>query len=175
MGFALPASRIAELRSHLDFYARERLTLADFEPALEVDGEIALSQVNPEFYQALRKLEPFGMGNPEPIFSARNVRLCQPPRLIKEKHAKLKLAATGNGEASGGNSSWRRAITYDAMAWRMGERVQQEQLLPGDLLDVAFTIGHNDHPEYGGLELTLCDFTRTKPANQENVNSARAT
>jgi len=23
--------------------------------------------------------------------------------------------------------------------------------------------------------LTLCDFTRTKPANQENVNSARAT
>jgi single-stranded-DNA-specific exonuclease len=175
VGFALPASRIAELRSHLDFYARERLTLADFEPALEVDGEIALSQVNPEFYQALRKLEPFGMGNPEPIFSARNVRLCQPPRLIKEKHAKLKLAATGNGEASGGNSSWRRAITYDAMAWRMGERVQQEQLLPGDLLDVAFTIGHNDHPEYGGLELTLCDFTRTKPANQENVNSARAT
>jgi hypothetical protein len=31
-------------------------------------------------------------------------------------------------------------------------------LLAGDAIDIAFTIGHNDHPEYGGLELTLCDF-----------------
>jgi single-stranded-DNA-specific exonuclease len=160
VGFALPASRITELRAHLDAYARERLTAADFEPALELDGEIPLEQVNPEFYQALHRLEPFGMGNPEPMFAARNVRLCQPPRLIKEKHAKLKLAASGNGESSGGNSNWRRAVTYDAMAWRMADRTQQEQLLPGDILDVAFTIGHNDHPEYGGLELTLCDFER---------------
>ena len=30
--------------------------------------------------------------------------------------------------------------------------------LAGDTLDIAFTIGHNDHPEYGGLELSLRDF-----------------
>ena len=162
VGFALPASRIAELRAHLDAYARQRLTSADFEPALEVDGEIALEQVNPEFYEALRRLEPFGMGNPEPIFAARKVRLAQPPRFIKEKHARLKLSAVGNG--AGAKSNWQRAITYDAMAWRMAERAQQGQLLPGDILDVAFTIGHNDHPEYGGLELTLCDFSRVEPS-----------
>lgn len=164
VGFALPAARISELRSRLDAYAHERLTPADFEPALEIDGEIALEQVNPEFYQALCRLEPFGMGNPEPIFTARKVRLTQPPRLIKDKHAKLKLSAGMNGD-SAGRSNWRRTITYDAMAWRMCERVQQEQLLPGDILDVAFTIGHNDHPEYGGLELTLCDFERVKPSD----------
>ena len=27
-----------------------------------------------------------------------------------------------------------------------------------DAIDVAFTIGNNDHPEYGGLELSLRDF-----------------
>src|SRR5437868_11275134 len=37
VGFSLPSSRIAELRSHLDLYARAHLTPADFEPALTVD------------------------------------------------------------------------------------------------------------------------------------------
>jgi hypothetical protein len=30
--------------------------------------------------------------------------------------------------------------------------------LAGDSIDIAFTVGHNDHPEYGGLELSLRDF-----------------
>ena len=45
----------------------------------------------------------------------------------------------------------------------MAERLQQTPLLAGDSLDIAFTIGHNDHPEYGGLELSLRDF-RAVPA-----------
>jgi hypothetical protein len=31
-------------------------------------------------------------------------------------------------------------------------------LLAGDAIDIAFTIGHNDHPDFGGLELSLRDF-----------------
>jgi hypothetical protein len=46
------------------------------------------------------------------------------------------------------------------MGWRMAERVNQEQILQGDELDIAFTISHNDHPDFGGLELTLRDFKR---------------
>ena len=42
----------------------------------------------------------------------------------------------------------------------MAERLQQSPLLAGDAIDIAFTIGHNDHPEYGGLELSLRDFKR---------------
>ena len=43
----------------------------------------------------------------------------------------------------------------------MAERCQQAGLLPGDTLDIAFTIENNDHPEYGGLELSLRDFAQT--------------
>ena len=32
----------------------------------------------------------------------------------------------------------------------MAERFQQSPLLAGDTIDIAFTSGHNDHPEYGG-------------------------
>ena len=57
-----------------------------------------------------------------------------------------------------------RSITYDAMGWRMAERATNAQLLPGDTLDVAFSVSNNDHAEFGGLELTLCDFVPTKAA-----------
>ncbi len=168
MGFALPSANVAGLRSHLDLYARERLTLADFEPSLRYDAELGLDQVTPEFFQALSALEPFGMGNPEPVFVAHGVRLLAPPKMIKDKHVKLRVAAaSNNGQA--GASGWRKAISFDALGWHLGERAQASQLLPGDHLAIAFSLDHNDHPEYGGLELSLRDFQ-----SQETAEAASA-
>ncbi len=93
VGFSLPSERVPELRAHLEAYARQRLTAADFEPVLDLDGELDLEQVTPDLFRALERLEPFGHGNPEPVFSARAVRLMAPPRILKDKHVKLKLAA----------------------------------------------------------------------------------
>jgi hypothetical protein len=197
---------VPELRAHLDQYARLRLTPADFEPVLDLDAEINLDQVTPELFQALERLEPFGQGNPEPIFAASRVRLMAPPKILKDKHVKLKLApavarvslasepAEGLAESAilatprchpdsteirrsdlraaidnrelradtreprTERSNWRQNITFDALGWHMAERLQAAKLLAGDTLDIAFTIGHNDHPEYGGLELSLRDF-----------------
>jgi len=176
VGFALPSSRVAELRSQLDTYAKAHLTLADFDPSLSLDAELPLDEITPEFFAALRRLEPFGMGNREPIFSARGVRLLQPPRILKDKHIKVKLAAASkNGEANsaaGKGERWRRSITYNAMGWRLAERAQQQQLLPGDALDIAFTVGYNDHPDFGGLELTLCDFVRSDSSEKDAAAKA---
>jgi hypothetical protein len=44
------------------------------------------------------------------------------------------------------------------MGWRQAEQMSQAKLLAGDLLDIAFTLDRNDHPEFGGIELTLRDF-----------------
>jgi single-stranded-DNA-specific exonuclease len=196
-GFALPAPNIAELRAHLDAHARARLTPADFDPVLDLDAELNLSQITPQLFHALRLLEPYGVGNPEPVFSAR-AELTAPPRILKEKHIKLKLRVVAKKKEIEGRSSEespeltaaailatpnchpdgaaiRRSEKFaavaelrtenhglrtvlDALGWRMAERIEQSPLLAGDTLDVAFTIGHNDHPEYGGLELTLRDF-----------------
>ena len=175
VGFSLPAGRLADLRSHLDTYARQRLTVADFEPVLDLDAEISFDQVTPELLQALRRMEPFGHGNPEPVFAANSVRLMAPPRVLKDKHVKLKLAATaGNREARTEHSNWRRAVSFDALACHMAERLEQERLLAGDSLDVAFTVGHNDHPEFGGLELTICDFKSKTAKIGQNADKAQA-
>jgi single-stranded-DNA-specific exonuclease len=161
-GFAMPSANVAELRTRLDAFARSRLTLADFDPVLDIDAELNLGEVTPELFRALELLEPYGVGNPEPIFSARKVQLIAPPRIIKEKHVKLKLRAgqtdIAPADSVNGKSTNGLRVTFDALAWNMAERIAQTPLLAGDTLDIAFTIGHNDHPEYGGLELTLRDF-----------------
>jgi len=65
---------------------------------------------------------------------------------------------TENRKLRAGKGNWRQNITFDALAWHMAERLETAKLLAGDTLDIAFTVGHNDHPEYGGLELSLRDF-----------------
>ena len=199
-GFAMPAANVPELRARLDAFARSRLTLADFEPRLELDDELPLEQITPALFEALQRLEPYGVGNPEPVFAARGVRLTAPPRILKDKHVKLKVrageaaldsgseseelteaailatpcchpdsaairrsereVATGSGAISkpGFEMRSKLKITFDALGWHMAERLQQTPLLAGDAIDIAFSIGHNDHPEYGGLELSLRDF-----------------
>ena len=153
VGFALPSDRIPELRASVDAYARTQLTAADFEPILRIDGELTLDQVTAELFNAVKQLDPFGMGNPEPVFAVRNARLLLPPRLLKEAHVKLKLApAQKTGKFVPG---------FEAVGWRMAERLAQQQLLAGDTVDVAFTLDHNDHPEFGGLQLCLNDFVKT--------------
>jgi len=158
VGFSLPSNRVAELRAHLDEYARARLTLADFEPVLQYDAELPLDQITPQLFPLLQQLEPFGSRNPEPVFVASGVRLLAPARVMKEKHIKLKLTESRELGANGGRSS-----AWNVLGWRMAERWQQEQLLPGDTLDIAFTLEHNDHPDFGGLELSLRDFKRNQP------------
>jgi single-stranded-DNA-specific exonuclease len=100
------------------------------------------------------------MQNPQPLFAARSVRLLQPPRIMKEKHLKLKVGMNPIQDHGASRFNWRHAITYDATGWRMAERATPEQLLAGDVLDIAFNVGQNEHPEFGGLELNLCDFKK---------------
>jgi single-stranded-DNA-specific exonuclease len=188
VGFALPGANVPKLRDHLDAYARARLTLADFEPQLEFDRELSLREITPELHQALLLLEPFGMENREPVFAARAVRLMAPPQAVKDKHVRLRLAA-GLDESlkqgpmqdftarcdpdaaaipkpkgslsSSSASSWRDNLAFKAMGWGLKESCDRLQLLAGDKLDIAYSLGMNDHPEFGGLELTLRDVVRT--------------
>jgi single-stranded-DNA-specific exonuclease len=157
VGCALPTENIPKLRAHLDEYARRLLTPEDFIPELEYDAEVSLDEIKHDFWLALQKLEPFGIGNQTPTFVARDARLIQPARIMKEKHLKLR-AVPANPDANGG--CFQRA--QDVLGWRMAERAAQDPLLAGDVLDLAFTVDYNEHPDFGGVQLSLVDFTRVK-------------
>jgi single-stranded-DNA-specific exonuclease len=57
--------------------------------------------------------------------------------------------------------SWRDNIAFQAMGWGLKESSDRLQLLAGDRMDIAYSLGMNDHPEFGGLELILRDVART--------------
>jgi single-stranded-DNA-specific exonuclease len=192
VGFALPSVNLEKLRQHLDRFARARLTPADFEPQLEFDRELPLAEITPELYQALVLLEPFGMENREPVFAARGVRLMAPPQAVKDRHVRLRVGTAGvvmagvvtglrpvlagqspattqtsstqtsSTQASSTQSFGRGNIAFKAMGWGMKESCDRLQLLAGDSLDIAYSLGMNDHPEFGGLELTLRDVVRAR-------------
>lgn len=151
VGFSLPCDRISELRERLDGYARERLTPEDLVPILEAESEIGLSGITPELIRAIRRMEPFGVGNREPVFVCCNTRVLLPPKVLKDKHAKLRVEQV-NG----------RPVRFDAMAWRMAERISAEGILANDNIDLAFALDENTHPEFGGIELRVCDFRRSQ-------------
>ena len=166
IGCALPAERIPELRARLDGHARRCLTPDDFVPVLEYDAEIGLDEVSHDFWLALQKLEPFGTGNPVPVFVVRNSKLVQPARTLKEKHIKLRVVSGDDVD----NKRFQRA--REVLGWRMAERVSQESLVAGDILDLAFTLDYNQHPDFGGVQLNLVDFTRSVAAPAMAAGSA---
>jgi single-stranded-DNA-specific exonuclease len=156
VGFAMPCKDVPALKQRLNAYAQAILKPQDLLPELSIDAEILLSSVTPELLNNLGQLEPFGHGNREPVFSSCGVSLLLPPRILKEKHIKLRVSQRlPNAKAS---------FNYEAVGWRMAERAQAAGLQPGDNLDVAYKIGLNFHPDFGGLELTLEDFRRSVPA-----------
>jgi single-stranded-DNA-specific exonuclease len=156
VGFAMPSKDVPDLKKRLNIYAQAMLKPEDLLPELSIDAEIPLSSVTPELLDDLGRLEPFGHGNREPVFSSSSVSLLMPPRILKEKHIKLRVSQrTPNAKAS---------FNYEAVGWRMADRVQAEVFQAGDSLDVAYKIGLNFHPEFGGLELTLEDFRKSVSA-----------
>jgi single-stranded-DNA-specific exonuclease len=156
VGFALPSQAVPLLKQRLNDYAQARLTLDDLLPQISIEAEIPLSFVTPDLLRNLGRLEPFGQGNPEPVFCSHGVNLLLPPKILKDKHIKLRV----NQRLADSKASF----NYEAVGWRMAERLQAEALQPGDNLDVAFTVGMNSHPDFGGLELTLEDYRKSVPA-----------
>lgn len=156
VGFSLPSGRLDELKQRLNSFAELRLTREDLVPEVAIDAEVTLASVIPKLQESISALEPFGQGNPEPVFSARGVTLLVPPQTVNEKHLKMRVKQ----QLSNGKSSF----SYDAMGWRMAARLQNEAYQIGDHLDVAFRITVNEHPEFGGLELTLVDFKKSMAA-----------
>jgi single-stranded-DNA-specific exonuclease len=71
-----------------------------------------------------------------------------------------------NAHSSSSSSSWRDNVSFKAMGWGLKESCDRQQLLAGDRIDIAYSLGMNDHPEFGGLELTLRDVVRGRPTEQ---------
>jgi single-stranded-DNA-specific exonuclease len=159
IGFSLPAAALPELKRRLRLYAEEHLPSGEPEHTLHIHAELPLDRITPVLAGWLRKLEPLGHGNPEPVFVARNARLLTAPRIMKERHIRLELAQEAvNGPPDSRTQDPVRAgssSSIRAVGWQLAERVAALGLTQGSLIDIAYRIRENDHPAYGGIEVEI--------------------
>lgn len=106
--------------------ARQFLSDELLQPCLRLDHELTFSELNGDFLQWHEMLQPFGNGNPAPLFFAREVEPVAPPRVVKDKHLSLRLRQ-GNYQ--------RRAIYFDSA----------EAALPPAPWDIAFRIRADEY------------------------------
>ncbi|MCL6621499.1 MAG: single-stranded-DNA-specific exonuclease RecJ [Syntrophobacterales bacterium] len=90
-GFLIPEEHLTALQAGLEAAFEEQVGREPPPPALEVDAEVALPELDEEFFAHLELLRPFGPGNPEPVLVSRQVR-CLGAKVVNDRHLKLKLA-----------------------------------------------------------------------------------
>lgn len=159
VGFALPAERLPELKRRLCAHAEIHLAEREPERLLHIHAELPLDRITPVLAGWLRKLEPLGHGNPEPLFLARNARLVAAPRIMKARHLALQLVQDSNSASHEPSTSLPVSAAPQsairAVGWNLAERAMELHLEQGSQVDVAYRIRENDHPDFGGLEIEM--------------------
>ncbi len=154
-GFALPSLRVPELRSRLEEFTAREGALPESDPRIPCDAPIRFADLTPAFFQAYERFEPFGNGNPEPVFFAENIRLAAPPRVIAERHLGLQLEEPAS-RCRFRATAWSRRTDWVA-------RAREEGWTQGTTFDLACRLRRNWHPEFGGWELEILETQTPSP------------
>ena len=110
-GLSIKRGRIAEFRRRLNEHAASCLTEDDLIPSLSIDAELTAKDLGFQLAQDLGALEPFGAGNPRPVFMTRGWRVMNEPQILKEQHLKLRVAGEDNRP-------------FEAIWWRGVEEIE---------------------------------------------------
>ena len=96
-GVTVSAKNLTAFAERMDSIAREQLGPEPALPLLELEGEVSLAELSRPVVEEMQRLEPFGAGNPDPLFSARDIRLAGNPQLVGSRRNHLSfLARQGN-------------------------------------------------------------------------------
>ncbi|MDQ6737617.1 MAG: single-stranded-DNA-specific exonuclease RecJ [Gemmatimonadota bacterium] len=142
-GVTVAVSQLDAFRHRFDQVARSHLTVDDLAPVLRIDAEIELDRATLDMDVMLRHFEPYGVGNPAPVFAARNVVALAAPRLIGKDGIKLTLLG-GSG------------TQIDAIGWGMAPLAAS--ISAGAALDVAFRLERDEYQGVSRLQARLADI-----------------
>ncbi len=158
-GLSLPKENIEVLRERLNDNCD--LSEEDFVPVLHIDMELPFAYADKELVKDMEKLEPFGNGNPKPVFARKNVKLLRGSLIGKNKNF-------GKYRVTDGSSEMDMMYFGDLEKWHdfLRERYGQDKvdaLYNGIRIDdpmsisVAYYPGINDYN--GSMQIVMNDFT----------------
>ena len=145
-GFTVRAERVAALQERLEQLAMQWLGDGGAARLVEPEALLSLERIDRDFFAQLRRLEPFGIGHPAPLFWSCGCAV-ESARLLRGGHLQLELRQQGR--------------TIRAMAWRW-----QGEELPRGLIDVAY---HLRLDQWQGRERLQLDLVALRPRTGEEV------
>lgn len=74
-GVSMPEENVEKFRRYLNEHCD--LSAEDFEEKILIDVPMPMSYVTTDFVKQLSVLEPFGNGNPKPVFAQKNLHICK--------------------------------------------------------------------------------------------------
>lgn len=169
-GFTVETTKLALLEKNLKKRAKESLGEEMLKRSIKIDLELPGSLISQELYDAIQKLQPFGMKNPEPTFLTRNF-VIEDMRLVGNGGKHLKMRFTIDDPPAIASKALRAGLrlTIEGIAFGMGEG---NSFKIGDRVDVVYTLSENEWPARrsfgeGGngnkkIELKIKDIRKSK-------------
>jgi len=154
-GFTMPAANLEKLRDGLrEFADRENILPSHIMPLINIDVRVDLSDISMTLLQQCDRLQPCGLGNPDPVFYSENVRVISQQTRGKDKvkHLSLELD-TGNGKIK-------------AIAWRWGEYCP----VP-NYIDIAYKLRANQWQDTTSVELEVVGIREASNMENSRENS----
>ncbi|MBQ6164202.1 MAG: single-stranded-DNA-specific exonuclease RecJ [Clostridia bacterium] len=124
-GLGLKTENIPLLRKKINEYAESHVPA---HPTMKISCKLNPAAINIDFLDALEALEPFGMGNKEPIFALCGTTVAEIRPVSSGKHCRVTL----------------RKNTAELAAMMFGSAPDSLSFAVGDRIDVAVLISRNE-------------------------------
>ncbi|HET8861009.1 single-stranded-DNA-specific exonuclease RecJ [Marivirga sp.] len=143
-GLTLSIDKIPDFSAAFEQIVKTNITEDQLIPKVKIDSYISLDQITDKFYAILSQMDPFGPGNMQPVFAAKDLTIIGEPLILKEKHLKLSVKD--------------KAGTQKLSAIGFGMAEYKDLLTNSNTFELAFTIQENHFNGVKSLQLYLKDI-----------------
>ena len=146
-GMSIRTENIVDFAAQMNHLAGVALSDEDILPTLEVAVELSPAEISSDLLNQVAAMEPFGNGNPEPLFVSRSVPVMEVMRMGNEKqHLRLTLRADGLNGRDSVQSPW----------FFRGELAEMLETVPS--LDICYKPQFNDWNGRRSIQFLLEDI-----------------
>ncbi len=128
-GFTVARQNLGQAAQRLEAYATERLGTIDLTPTVEIDVTASLAELTKDAQEWLATLEPFGKGNPRPVFASTGVRVLEAQYMgYSQQHLRLRVEQDDvemTALAFGQGSAWGQGMKRVDLAYTLMEDTRQ--------------------------------------------------
>ncbi|EKD56783.1 MAG: hypothetical protein ACD_58C00093G0006 [uncultured bacterium] len=149
-GLTIKEKDFTKLSTKLYKIAQDEISDEDLLPPIKIDAEVAPPQVNQRLLEQIKKFEPFGMGNPRPVFMSKRLAISDLQLVGKNgKHLKIKLKTKNE-----------KLKIIDGIIFNCAEYIKD--LKKSDVCDIVYSIEENEWNGNKSIQLNIIDIKISK-------------